>query len=62
MRLVAVSGTQGSGKSTLIRRLVSDLVTLGKRCGIVVNEDGEEKYEDDFVISRDVTVKTLQGG
>lgn len=62
MRLVAVSGTQGSGKSTLIRKLVSQLVTRGKTCGIVVNEEGEEKYEHDFVSSNNVNIKTLQGG
>lgn len=62
MKLVAISGTQGSGKSTLIRRLVSEMVQRGKKCGIIVNEDGEEKYDDDLVTSRTVTVKTLQGG
>ena len=50
MRLVCVSGTRGSGKTTLIREIVDQLWTKGFRSAVVVNEDGETPYDQEFVL------------
>ena len=62
MRVVSVSGARGCGKTTLIRELVSRFHTQGKRSAVIVNEDGREAYDDDFVQAHDVAVKYIRGG
>jgi G3E family GTPase len=62
VQLVAVSGTQGSGKTTLIREVIARLTSRGNRCGVIVNEDGQAKYDDDFLGAHHVAMKTLRGG
>jgi molybdopterin-guanine dinucleotide biosynthesis protein len=49
MRVVSVCGIRGSGKTTLIRKLIALLSERGKRTGVIVNEDGEEGYPQDFI-------------
>ncbi len=62
MRVVSVSGTRDSGKTTLIRELVATMYKAGKRCAVIVNEDGEQSYDDDFVKSCNVAVEFIRGG
>lgn len=62
MQLVIVSGIQGSGKTTLIREMIARFVSRGKKCGVIVNEDGDAKYDNGFVASKNLEVGTLRGG
>lgn len=62
MKVVTVSGIQGSGKTTLIRELIVRVEALGKRSAVIVNEDGEETYDTDFVQSHQLVVESLRGG
>ena len=63
MRLVSISGTRGSGKTTLIGRLVERLADNGKRCAVIVNEKGKVSYDDfPHVAQGDVPVAYLRGG
>jgi G3E family GTPase len=62
MKIVSVSGTQDSGKTYLIKRLIADLYAQGLRSGVIVNEDGEESYDDDFVTAHQISVEYLRGG
>lgn len=62
MKLVTVSGTMGSGKTTLIRELVARVGALGKRAAVIVNEVGEQRYDEPFVRDQGVTVTRLEGG
>jgi G3E family GTPase len=62
MRLVSLSGTHGSGKTTAIKNIITFLAAQGKRSAVIVNEDGEETYDDDFISSRQISVEHLRGG
>ncbi len=62
MRLVAISGILGSGKTTLIREMITRITAQGKKCGVIVNEDGEAGYDNDFVRSHHIRVESLRGG
>lgn len=63
MRLVSVSGTRGSGKTTLIGRMVERLTAAGNRCAVIVNENGKVSYKDfPNVTWSDVPVAYLRGG
>ncbi|MGO8878415.1 MAG: GTP-binding protein [Desulfomonilaceae bacterium] len=62
MKLVVVSGIQGSGKTTLIRELITRLGFREKTCGVIVNEDGDIKYDNVFIHSQGVRVESLRGG
>lgn len=62
MRIVSLSGTRGSGKTTVIKELISVLATRGKRSAVIVNEDGEILYDEDFTSSRQIVVEHLRGG
>jgi molybdopterin-guanine dinucleotide biosynthesis protein len=63
VRLVSVSGTRGSGKTTLIGQLVDRLTAAGKRCAVIVNESGKAAYQDfASVASGKLPVAYLRGG
>ena len=63
MRLVSVSGTRGSGKTTLIGKLVELLSAAGKRCAVIVNENGKVSYTDlPAVAGGEVPMAYLRGG
>ena len=51
MRVVSVCGTRGSGKTTLIRKLIALLGENDRRAGVIVNEEGEEDYTQEFIRS-----------
>jgi|SaaInl7_200m_RNA_FD_contig_71_214448_length_1291_multi_5_in_0_out_0_2 molybdopterin-guanine dinucleotide biosynthesis protein len=62
MRVVSVSGARGSGKTTLIRRLIGHFSAAAKRSAVIVNEEGQAVYDVDFVRTHDLTVKYVRGG
>jgi molybdopterin-guanine dinucleotide biosynthesis protein len=63
VRLVSVSGTRGSGKTTLIGGLVDRLTAAGKSCAVVVNESGTVAYQDfPLVAAGKLPVSYLRGG
>jgi len=62
MRIVSISGTLDSGKTTLIKEIISILAQQGKRSAVIVNEDGEETYDKDFISSTQISVEHLRGG
>ena len=62
MRVVSVSGARGSGKTTLIRKLITHFSTAGKRSAVIVNEEGQAVYDADFVRTHDLTVEYVRGG
>lgn len=62
MKIVSISGTQDSGKTTLIKNLIAVLQRQGQRSGVIVNEDGEESYDNNFVTAHQISVEYLRGG
>lgn len=62
MRVVSVSGTRGSGKTTLIRELIAHFNTRNKHSAVIVNEEGQAVYDDEFVRAHDVSVQYIRGG
>ncbi len=62
MRVVTISGTQGSGKTTLIRKVIALLNITGRRSGLIVNEDGEEVYDQKFIEAQRVQEVRIRGG
>ena len=63
MRLVSVSGTRGSGKTTLIGRLIERLTAAGRRCAVIANESGKASYDDVTPVADGrVPVVYLRGG
>lgn len=62
MRIVSVSGTRDSGKTTLIRELITLLHEADKRSAVIVNEDGKQSYDDGFTSSHNVAVEYIRGG
>ncbi len=62
MKVVTIAGVQGSGKTTLIRTLISLLSTQGKRSAVIVNEQGEETYSTNFLETYGVAIFQLRGG
>ena len=62
MKVVCISGMRGSGKTTLIREMITRLVSAGSSCVLIVNEDGEVSYDADFLQRYNVVVEFLRGG
>ena len=62
MRLICVSGIKGSGKTTLIKAMIRRTTDLGKSSAVIVNESGQETYDDAFISDFNVPVKYLRGG
>lgn len=62
MRIVTFCGVQNSGKTTLIREIISRLGCRGKKSAIIVNERGTENFDDDFIRSNEVHIEYLRGG
>jgi len=62
MNLVSVSGARGSGKTTLIRRLIEHLAADGLTAAVIVNEEGQERYGADFCAAHHIELKQIRGG
>jgi G3E family GTPase len=62
MRVVSVSGARGSGKTSLICELTARLSTKGKSAAVIVNEQGDAVYEQAFIQSHELQVRTIRGG
>jgi G3E family GTPase len=62
MRIVSISGTIDSGKTTAIKEIITILAAQGKRSAVIVNEDGEETYDAEFITSQQISVEHLRGG
>jgi G3E family GTPase len=62
MKLIAISGTRGSGKTTLIRELVDRLWAIGNHSAVIVNEEGKEDYDSTFIENHELVVDRLRGG
>lgn len=62
MKIITFCGIQNSGKTTLIREIVSRLRRRDKKSAIIVNERGEKDYDDGFIRSNEVHVEYLRGG
>ena len=62
MRIVTVSGVQGSGKTTLIRELIVRFRENGRRSAVILNESGEETYPQEFLEAHGVELIPLWGG
>ena len=62
MRVVSISGTNNSGKTTVIKALITQFAAMGKSCSVIVNEVGKNAYDDEFTSSRQISVAHLRGG
>jgi len=62
MQVISISGTQGSGKTTLIKTLAQKLCSAGKKVSVINNEDGKTLYDNAFTQSFNIAVKHLRGG
>jgi len=62
MRVLSVSGTTGSGKTTLIRELIARIGTKGRKSAVIVNDDGEKGFDQNFVLAHNLSVEYLRGG
>ena len=62
MRIISISGTLNSGKTTIIKEICQRLSTAGKRSAVIANEDGEAVYDDAFTKDFNVPVEHLRGG
>ncbi len=62
MLVSGIVGTNGAGKTTLIRRLIEHLKALGKTAAVILNEQGEAQYDQDFVAEHGSAVDGLRGG
>ena len=62
MRVISVSGTRGSGKTTLIRTIIPHFKALGKRSAVIVNEEGRASYDEQFIQAHGLLVKYIRGG
>lgn len=62
MNIVSISGTQDSGKTTIIKKIITILAAKGMRSAVIVNDHGEEIYDEDFISSHRILVENLRGG
>jgi G3E family GTPase len=62
MKVLSISGTQGSGKTTLIRELIAQMSAKGRRSAVIVNDDGEKDFDQDFIQSHGLAVEYIRGG
>ncbi|MCF8126971.1 MAG: hypothetical protein K9N10_00505 [Deltaproteobacteria bacterium] len=62
MNIVTFCGIQNSGKTTLIREIINRLTQQGRTSAIIVNEQGEAVYDENFVGSNGVHIEYLRGG
>lgn len=57
-----LSGFLGSGKTSLLKRLLVDERRMGRKTAVMMNELGQISIDSDVVDEEDVTLKELLGG
>ncbi|WHY65350.1 GTP-binding protein [Neobacillus sp. SuZ13] len=57
-----LSGFLGSGKTSLLKRLLEDEHRTGRKTAVMMNELGKVSIDSDIVDEEDVTLKELLGG
>lgn len=62
MKVVTIMGTMDSGKTSLIRHLSAHFAQKGKRSAVVVNEEGREPYDQEFLTEHGAQITGLRGG
>jgi ABC-type cobalamin/Fe3+-siderophores transport system ATPase subunit len=62
MRLMSVSGLNGSGKTALIKALVERITGTGQRAAVIVNAEGIERYEPQWCEARLAAIEYIRGG
>lgn len=62
MRCILIGGFLGSGKTTLIRKLVEHLGRQGKKTAVIVNEIGEVGIDGDIVSESGVETREITSG
>lgn len=62
MRIVTFCATQNSGKTSIIRELISRLTAAGKTTAVIVNERGKVRYDPGFLRSTNTHIERLRGG
>jgi len=62
MRLMSVSGLNGSGKTALIKALVERIAEKDQRAAVIVNEEGMEIYEPRWCETRLAAIEYIRGG
>ena len=62
MRLVSISGTRNSGKTTLIVELLRRLNQQRLTSAVIVNEKGDATYEPCRDMARVVEIQYIRGG
>lgn len=62
MKLVTLSGLQESGKTTLIRELITRLNPQGTSSAVIENERGEATFDPDFTQQHGVRIEKIRGG
>ena len=62
MKVLSISGTQGSGKTTLIRELIARLGAKGKKSAVIVNDNGEKDFDKNFIQAHGLSVEYIRGG
>ena len=62
MRLMSVSGLNGSGKTVLIKTLAERAVKEGRRIAVIVNEEGKEPYDQKWCNDHLVAIDHIRGG
>ena len=60
--LVLVTGFLGAGKTTLVRRWLTDFPATGRRLGVVMNEFGAVPVDSLLVSRPDLPVQEVEGG
>ena len=62
MKVLSISGTRGSGKTTLIQELITRTWANGKQSAVIVNDDGEEGFSQGFIKTHNLKVDYIRGG
>ena len=62
MKIIIIGGFLGSGKTTIIKRMIRGLVDAGHTCAIIENEIGAEGIDDALLREAQVEITQLFGG
>ena len=62
MKILIFGGFLGSGKTTIIRKVLEGIVSIGQTAAVIENEIGEIGIDDQVLADADVSVTPLFGG